>query len=231
MKKAYFLTLILFFLSINTYADTITWDYFNRTGWYQLPIWDGDEYGNTEVWNYLYANKYTNNENNFVQITSYGSVEYSQSMVGNRDNVYPYIKYETANSIRFHPEDNYSIILQYQSPLGASFEVNAGFRLNSSSADGVNVYFQKNNDQNYLFSTTINAGQSVNANFNVELLTGDSIYLIVNPRSNESYDQLILTSYTLEGTTANPIPEPMTLIMLGLSVLACFRKINMGNNA
>lgn len=227
MKRlCYLITLILPLIILNTAYSSSIWKYSERTGWGDGNMPDGDKYGNTNIWKYLYTTKGASfnpstysNMPYFLQLPDFynGGRGWHLSSNMQADERYCFVGHYWSDSTEvISPSFNYDAIIQFRVPYTGLFSVHLEI-LNSWSNDGVNIYLQKNST--VLSSSLLNGQKIVDTTLNLN--SGDLILLRINSVNNGWADITTINDFTV----SEIIPEPATLFLIGLSALTvCCRK-------
>ena len=233
MKKIWLLSISIFLLTATAQADSVSINFFNRVGFGDANIWDGDENGNTNVWAYRYTTI-----NNFDSST-YGYLNHIYQPYGyNRINneslgKFPYHE-ERDGVMNFHTSESYALMLQFRSPYSADYVLNFQTQLRSGSTNGVRCFVQLNNEQVFEDQYTLYSGQTYSNSLSFTLNEGESLYLIIDPNGGYDWDHTYIQSFSLNGETiaqepeepeGPAVPEPCSMVLLSIGALSLFRRI------
>ncbi len=215
-----------------SFAATV-WNFRNRTDDGLTAPWGedhrvyDDEYGNSDVWHFIYGPEDDSNPANYqTNLTDGGFVAFSwNTPYGNRYNN-AFFQYGTSVEV---VNQEYDMILAFVSPVQGVFDVFVEATEHSSSSDGQIIYLQKN--ATVLTSNLFTANEHEQFTYQVELEVGDILYFRFNENVNEnsSWDHLYLNNLTItefetEEPAGDAIPEPTSMVLLGLGVAGLIRK-------
>ncbi|NUM33479.1 MAG: PEP-CTERM sorting domain-containing protein [Candidatus Brocadiae bacterium] len=197
-------------------ANSIAWNFFQRSNPNDSVMPDGDEYGNPNVWWFKYGPAGVSDPSQYQLMTwNSGKWDYPEGTPVH------YPDYSLGSNT-MHPSQYQDAVIQFKSPVSGIFNIQMELSryYSLSQGDGFNVYVQKNNT---ILWSGFNGG-SVNLS-NVVLNQNDSIYLRLNNggSNNEGYDRMNVTTFLLTGV----VPEPSSLLLFLLGFLvyrASFKK-------
>ena len=227
MRKVLLLLIVVFVLSANAYADSVTIDFFNRTGFGDANIWDGDENGNTQVWAYRYTNI-----NNFDSST-YGYLNHIYQPYGydriNNESLgsFPYHE-ERDGVMNFHTSSSYALMLQFKSPYTADYVLTYKTQLRAGSTNGVRYFLQLNNEQTFENQYTLYSEQTYSNTLSFSLNEGESLFLIFDPNGAYDWDHSYVQTFSLTGEIIEQeplVPEPGTIVLVSFGVISLLRRI------
>lgn len=209
-------------------AASTVWNFRSRTNNGLTAPWGSghrvydDEHGNTDVWHFLYGDEGVSDPAQFKH-DLYWRAEYSRwnIPVAEHDSFRRY----DSTSVNMVTESR-DLIIAFISPVHSVFTVNLNVESYLYSTDGQNVYLQKN--EAIEKSSYISAGEIQTLTATVELEAGDVLYFRVNRRYSGSWDHFYVKNFTLTGEEIIPdpvvIPEPMSIVFLGLGIVGLLRR-------
>jgi len=224
-KITIFCITIMFFFVSNSYSITYTWKFSEKQGFGDGTMPDGDNYGNTNVWYYQYTTAGNTNPSQFYNLPLYLTISNGGYNAWHKT-TYPehdFYCYITAGDLA--PGPNFDPVIRFVSPydITVSFTAQLTHWSTGGSSDGQVFSVMKN--ANVLSTKTNPFGGTTTFNIeNITLNQGDSLYFITNKNNNWGWDGVTIDNFSISGFLPDPVPEPSTVILFGLSVFNLIRK-------
>lgn len=198
------------------FSAVIQWNYLARTGWGDAVMGDGDEHGNSNVWYYQYGPS-----------TSFDPADFNDLTAWNGDYWHPGDTYPYSRFAQVHPDFNQSVMIRFISPVSANFDINVSLTnaYNNTASDGQIFHILKETSLEYSVENA--RGDSKSISVNVDIAAGESLYVIIDPKTQASWDVININSFTLTGDTeayTGTVPEPASIVLLIASLAGLVRR-------